>query len=89
MKYRDIKRRMKQLAADYLYGMEVYDEFEKGDAEKVNRAKLEIQCELIGRGLTQFQCELIGRGLTRLRADAEQRETLSEQETPRRSSPDC
>ena len=77
MKYRDIKRRMKQLAADYLYGMEVYDEFEKGDAEKVNRAKLEIQCELIGRGLT------------RLRADAEQRETLSEQETPRRSSPDC
>jgi len=27
--------------------------------------------------------------LTRLRADAGQQETLGEQETPRRSSPDC
>lgn len=49
MKYRDIKRRMKQLAAEHLDSLEVYDEFEEDDAENVNRAKFEIQCELIGR----------------------------------------
>ena len=46
MQYRDVKRKFKELAADHLWSLEVYDEFEPGDEEKVDRAREEVMSEL-------------------------------------------
>ena len=49
MDYRKIKRIVRREAADHLYSLEIYDEFDEKDVDKVDRAIREIQTEIIGR----------------------------------------
>ena len=46
MKYKDVYKKVCSLAADHLYSLEVYDEFEPEDEERVDRAIDEIQRQL-------------------------------------------
>jgi len=47
MDYRAVYRQVCQLAAEHLYSLEVYDEFDDEDAERVDRAITELQGVLI------------------------------------------
>jgi len=49
MNYREIKRSVRVAVVDHLYSLEIYDEFDEKDADKVNRAIEEIQAEILKR----------------------------------------
>lgn len=54
MNYRKVKRRVRRAAAEHLYSLEIYDEFDEADEDRVSRAIYEIQNEL--RGKTAIPC---------------------------------
>jgi len=51
MNYRDVKRLVCEAVADRMYGLEIYDDFDDVDADRVDKAILEIQNELYRRSV--------------------------------------
>ena len=47
MDYRAVYREVCRLAAEHLYSLEIYDEFDEGDADRVDKAIAELQGVLI------------------------------------------
>lgn len=46
MNYREVKRRVRVIAAGHLDSLEVYDEFPEEDEDRVSRAIRELQAEI-------------------------------------------
>ena len=81
MKYRDIYRKICQLAADHLDSLEVYDEFEPEDEDRIDRAINEIQRQLKQKSepkirLTREELEAIDQKVERQQDQLDERMTL-------------
>ncbi len=81
MKYKNVYRKMCKLAAEHLYSLEAYDEFDPEDEERVNRAINEIQRQLTQKSeprirLTREELEAIDQKIERQQKQLDERLTL-------------